>query len=236
MTRVMLKCKNLAKHFWAKAINTACYISNRLFLKPGTDATPYEIWRGKKPILKYFRMFGSVCYIMRDREHLAKCDTNCDEEIFLGYSYTSRAYKVYLRTKTIMESINVKVDDSVIPSALDVEYVDFFPPSSNDNGGVYGQSGEQLESDAESQSSLNQDSCIVFRDKPKWVEIVPKNIEDVNCLDALMIERVLLEELSLLGKIWLLSTTKKQNCVSLSTAKAEYVATKSCCTQLMWMK
>jgi hypothetical protein len=30
--------------------------------------------------------------------------------------------------------------------------------------------------------------------------------------------------------------SKKQNCVSLSTAQAEYVAAGSCCTQLLWMK
>ena len=30
--------------------------------------------------------------------------------------------------------------------------------------------------------------------------------------------------------------SKKQNSVSLSTAVAEYIAAKSCCTQLLWMK
>ncbi|KAJ9546944.1 hypothetical protein OSB04_019487 [Centaurea solstitialis] len=31
-------------------------------------------------------------------------------------------------------------------------------------------------------------------------------------------------------------TSKKQNCVSTSTAEAEYVATASCCSQVLWMK
>ncbi|KAK6162461.1 hypothetical protein DH2020_002302 [Rehmannia glutinosa] len=30
--------------------------------------------------------------------------------------------------------------------------------------------------------------------------------------------------------------SKKQNCVSLSTAKAEYISVAFCCTQLLWMK
>ena len=30
--------------------------------------------------------------------------------------------------------------------------------------------------------------------------------------------------------------SKKQNSVSLSTAEAKYIATRSCCTQLLWMK
>ena len=31
-------------------------------------------------------------------------------------------------------------------------------------------------------------------------------------------------------------SSKKQNCVSLSTAEAEYIAAANCCSQLIWMK
>ena len=31
-------------------------------------------------------------------------------------------------------------------------------------------------------------------------------------------------------------SSKKQNCVSLSTAEAEYIAAASCCAQLLWMR
>ena len=76
--------------------------------------TAYEIWNGKKPKVKYFRVFGNKCYILNDRENLGKFDAKSDEGIFLGYSTSSRAYKVYdKRTKTVMESINVKIDDSI---------------------------------------------------------------------------------------------------------------------------
>ena len=65
-------------------------------------------------MVKYFRVFGSKCYILRDRENLGKLDSKCDEGIFLGYSSTSRAYRVFnLNTKTIMESINVTVDENL---------------------------------------------------------------------------------------------------------------------------
>ena len=59
-------------------------------------------------------MFGSKCYILNDRENLRKFDAKSDEGIFLGYSTTSRAYRVFnKRTKTIMESINIKIDDAI---------------------------------------------------------------------------------------------------------------------------
>ena len=80
----------------------------------GTKKTAYEIWNGKKPRVKYFRVFGSKCYILNDRENLGKFDAKSDEGIFLGYSTKSRAYRVFnKRTKTVMESINVKIDDAL---------------------------------------------------------------------------------------------------------------------------
>ena len=51
---------------------------------------------------------------MNNRENLGKFDAKSDEGIFLGYSTTSRAYRVVnKRTKTVMESINVKIDDAI---------------------------------------------------------------------------------------------------------------------------
>ena len=59
-------------------------------------------------------MFGSKSYILNDRENLGKFDAKSDEGIFPRYSTTSRAYRVFnKRTKTVMESINVKIDDAI---------------------------------------------------------------------------------------------------------------------------
>ena len=70
------------------------------------------------PIFKYFKIFGSDCYILRDRENLEKFDAKSDNGYFLGYSSTSKAYKVYnLRTKTVMESSNVVINDEVCSKA-----------------------------------------------------------------------------------------------------------------------
>ena len=76
--------------------------------------TSYEIRKEKKPKVKYFHVFGSKCFILNDRENLGKFDAKSDEGIFLGYSVNSRAYRVYnKRTKTVMESINVVIDDTI---------------------------------------------------------------------------------------------------------------------------
>ena len=60
ITRIMLKAKNVIVKFWAEALNTTCYTLNKVYLCPGTTMTPYEIWRDKKPNLKYFHEFDST--------------------------------------------------------------------------------------------------------------------------------------------------------------------------------
>ena len=79
-----------------------------MYFRPDTKKTPYELWRWKKPVVKYFRIFGSDCYILRDRENLEKSDKG----VIFGYLTSSREYRVYnLRTKTAMEFANVVIND-----------------------------------------------------------------------------------------------------------------------------
>jgi len=110
--RVMLHAKHLPYHLWAEAMNTACHVHNRVTLRAGTATTLYELWKGRKPTVKYFHVFGSKCYILADRDYRRKMDPKRVEEIFSGYSTNSRAYKVYnSRTQVVMESINVVIND-----------------------------------------------------------------------------------------------------------------------------
>ena len=93
-------------------VNTACRTLNRVYFRPNTKKTPYELWRGKKPIVKYFTAFGSNWYILRDRKNLENFDAKSDKGFFHGYSTSSKAYWVYnLRTKIVMESTNVLIND-----------------------------------------------------------------------------------------------------------------------------
>ena len=114
----MLHNKKLHKSFWREVVNTACHTLNRVYFRLDSKKTPYELWRGKKPVVKYFRIFGSDWYILLDRENLEKFDAKSDKGYFLGHSSTSRAYRVYnLRTKTVMKSSNVVINDEVCPEA-----------------------------------------------------------------------------------------------------------------------
>ncbi|KAK2364020.1 putative mitochondrial protein [Trifolium repens] len=113
--RVMLHAKSIPYHFWAEAMNTACYIHNRVTLRKGTSSTLYELWKERKPTVKHFHVFGSKCFILADREPRRKLDPKSDKGFFLGYSTNSRAYRVYnSKTQVVMESVNVVVEDSYL--------------------------------------------------------------------------------------------------------------------------
>ena len=70
-------------------------------------------------MVKYFRIFGSDYYILRDIENLEKFDAKSDKGYFLGYSSTSRTYRVYnLRTKRVMESSNVVINNELSSESI----------------------------------------------------------------------------------------------------------------------
>ena len=55
-------------------MNIACHVHNRVKLRAGTTTTLYELWKGRKPTMKYFHVFGSKCYILEDRDYRRKMD------------------------------------------------------------------------------------------------------------------------------------------------------------------
>nr|GEW34046.1 retrovirus-related Pol polyprotein from transposon TNT 1-94 [Tanacetum cinerariifolium] len=108
----MLSAAKVPLFFWAEVIGTACFTQNRSLVIPRHEKTPYHIINDRKPSVKFFHIFGSVCYIVKDGENLDKMKEKGDECIFVGYSNQSRAYIVFnKRTRVIMESIHVNFDE-----------------------------------------------------------------------------------------------------------------------------
>ncbi|KAI3771062.1 hypothetical protein L6452_02215 [Arctium lappa] len=110
--RTMLAYSELPMFLWAEAVATACFTQNRTFINKRFNKTSYELINGRKPNVKFLRVFGCRCYVLNDRENLSKFQPKADEGIFIGYSLQSNAYRVYnTRTKTVIESANVTFDE-----------------------------------------------------------------------------------------------------------------------------
>jgi hypothetical protein len=109
-----MKESNLPKVYWREEIHTTIYILNRVEDKANNTKTPYELWYGRIPFVKYFRVFGRKCYIKRDEKKLGNFDARSNEVIFLGYSTKIKDYKCYnKRLRKIVESVIINVDEDL---------------------------------------------------------------------------------------------------------------------------
>ncbi|GJR69548.1 putative ribonuclease H-like domain-containing protein [Tanacetum coccineum] len=106
--RTMLADSKLPTTFWAEAVSTACYVQNRVLVVKPHNKTPYELFRGFKPALSFMRPFGCHVTILNTLDNLGKFDGKSDEGFFVGYSLSSKAFRVYnTRTRRVEENLHI---------------------------------------------------------------------------------------------------------------------------------
>jgi hypothetical protein len=109
---MMLDKHRTPRRFWADAISTACYISNRIFLRSILHLTPFELHFSRKPSISYFRPFGCKCFVLK-YGNLDKFESRSFDGILLGYTPHGRSYRVYnFDTNTVVESCDVTFDET----------------------------------------------------------------------------------------------------------------------------
>ncbi|GKC83959.1 retrovirus-related pol polyprotein from transposon TNT 1-94 [Tanacetum coccineum] len=112
--RTMLNGLVLSKHLWTDAVRIACYTQNRSIIVKRQDKTSYEIFKERIPDISYFHMFGCPMFIHNHKDHLSKFDAKANDRYFLGYSYVSKAFRVYnTRRQQIEETYHVTFDISM---------------------------------------------------------------------------------------------------------------------------
>jgi transposase InsO family protein len=82
MARTMLYEHRTPRRFWADAITTTCYISNRIFLRSILHLTPFELRFGRKPSVSHFMPFGCKCFVLK-LGNLDKFESRSFDDIFL---------------------------------------------------------------------------------------------------------------------------------------------------------
>nr|GEX54324.1 hypothetical protein [Tanacetum cinerariifolium] len=106
--RTMLADLFLPTTFWSEAVNTACYVLNRVLVTKPQNKTPYEILTGRQPIINYLRPFGCHVTILNIINHLGKFDRKSNSRFLVIYSLNSKAFRVYnLETKRVEENLHV---------------------------------------------------------------------------------------------------------------------------------
>ncbi|GJX32013.1 putative ribonuclease H-like domain-containing protein [Tanacetum coccineum] len=111
--RTMLADSKLPTTFWAEAVNTACYVQNRVLVTKPHNKTPYELFLGRKPALGFMRPFGYLVTILNTIDHLGKFDGKADEGFFVGYSINSKAFRVFnSRTRIVEKNLHVQFSEN----------------------------------------------------------------------------------------------------------------------------
>nr|GEX42152.1 putative ribonuclease H-like domain-containing protein [Tanacetum cinerariifolium] len=92
--RTMIAGSLLLIPFWAEAVNTACYVQNRVLVTKPQNKTPYELSLGKTPSIGFMRPFGCPVTILNTLDPLGKFDRKADEGFLVRYFVSSKAFKV----------------------------------------------------------------------------------------------------------------------------------------------
>ena len=72
MARAMLDESGNPATFWGEAAFVVVTILNQANVRVNNTQTPHELWYGKTPTVKHFKVFRSKCYIKRTNEKLGK--------------------------------------------------------------------------------------------------------------------------------------------------------------------
>ncbi|GJR48201.1 putative ribonuclease H-like domain-containing protein [Tanacetum coccineum] len=85
----MLADSKLPTTFWAEAVNTVCYVQNRVLVTKPHNKTPYELFLGRKPAVGFMKPFGCP------------------------YSINSKAFRVLNgRTRIVEENLHVQFSEN----------------------------------------------------------------------------------------------------------------------------
>ena len=103
---------------------------------------------------KYFRVFGSKCFIKLNDDSPGKFDSRVDEGIFLGYSTRSKAYKCYnYHLRRIVESIDVNIDEYLPEKRIEDHEVEPFFEQSEEEEPEKEEENEEPQSEPQNESS-----------------------------------------------------------------------------------
>eukprot|EP00253_Pinus_taeda_P004523 PITA_04523 len=93
--RSMLSGVELGQELWAEAMETTCYLVNRLPSSALVDKSPHEVWTSKKPSLSHLRVFGYDAYVHVPKEKITKLDSKYERCTFIGEEVDSEDGKLW---------------------------------------------------------------------------------------------------------------------------------------------
>nr|GEX28418.1 putative ribonuclease H-like domain-containing protein [Tanacetum cinerariifolium] len=107
--RTMLADAKLPVMQHTEAVNTTCYVQNRVLVNKSHNKTPYELFNGRSHAIGFLKPFGCHVMILNTSDHLGKFKEKGDEGYFIRYSMSSKAFRVFnKRTRRVEENLHVE--------------------------------------------------------------------------------------------------------------------------------
>ncbi|GJZ38628.1 ribonuclease H-like domain-containing protein [Tanacetum coccineum] len=156
--RTMLVDSKLPTTFWAEAVNTACYVLNRALVIKPHNKTPYELIRGRPPLIDFMKPFGCPVTILNTRDNLGKFDGKANEGFFwIFYDYTPVSTTGPSFDNAVSSPLVNTDGPSVIPNV-----------SSMDNTGIFGNAYD--DEDVKGGVDMNNVNGVAERRNRKLIE------------------------------------------------------------------
>nr|GEU89615.1 uncharacterized mitochondrial protein AtMg00810-like [Tanacetum cinerariifolium] len=198
--RNMLANYKLPTTFWAEAVNTACYVKNRVLIVKPYNKTPYELFHGRTPTLSFMRPFRCPVTILNTIDHLGKFDGKANEGSGPDCLFDIDALKRTMNHELIVTGTNsnsfadTKASDNSGQARKEIEPIKdyiFLPlwtadpsfsqdPKSSHNDGFKPSSddGKKVDEDLSTECEFNADGGIISSEFP-FDPNMPA-LEDVN--------------------------------------------------------
>nr|GFB06659.1 putative ribonuclease H-like domain-containing protein [Tanacetum cinerariifolium] len=81
----------------------------RVLVNKSQNKTPYELFNGTTPSIGFLKPFGCHVLILNTLDNLGKFEAKGDEGYFIGYSMSSKAFRVFnKRTRRVEENLHVE--------------------------------------------------------------------------------------------------------------------------------
>ena len=92
----MLVDLDLPLFFRVEVVCIVVYIQNRSPRAILGEKTPEVVFTSKKPVVDHMKIFGTPMYIHVPKEKMAKLEPSGKKYIFVNYSDSSKAYRIYV--------------------------------------------------------------------------------------------------------------------------------------------
>jgi hypothetical protein len=94
--KAMIHDQYLPMNLWEEATKTVVYVQNKSPHCALGNKTPEEMFTGEKPKVNHLQIFGCPVYVHILKDKRSKLDSSGKKGVFVGYSETSKAYRVYI--------------------------------------------------------------------------------------------------------------------------------------------